>query len=187
MPLTSLLAIATLAFSLAAEIPRKAPELAIKMSPSGEKLLSSLRGKTVVLTCISTTCPHCQNLTGTLNRISQEYAAKGVVVYGMAFDPDASLKIDGFKSQFRPNYPLGWQTRDVALEFLQHSPIMQLYVPIILIIDKNGMIREQHLGDDTAYQTKADESLRKSLDTILASPMKTKAATATSASAKKKS
>lgn len=171
--MTRIAFVATLAIAAAlpaAEIPRKAPELAVKLTPTGEKLLSASKGKAVVLTFISTTCPHCQQLTASLNRIQQEYGSKGVDVLGVAFNPMSNMLVSDFIKQFRPAYPLGWQTRETTLEFLQHSPVMQLYVPIVVIIDKTGMIREQHLGDDSAYNANPEMSIRKSLDATLSKP-----------------
>jgi thiol-disulfide isomerase/thioredoxin len=166
------LAFAALAFAAtlpAAEIPRKAPELAIKLTPSGEKLLSSMKGKPVVLTFISTTCPHCQQLTATMNRLRAEYGPKGVEFAGVAFNDMSNMLVPDFNRQFRPSYPIGWQSRQVVLDFLQHSPVMQLFVPIIVIIDRTGTIREQHLGDDAAYSTNTELSIRKSLEQVLKS------------------
>jgi len=139
----------------AAQVPRKAPEFAVRMTPSGQKLLSNMKGKVTVLVFISTTCPHCQQLTPDLNRIQNEYGSKGVQVLGCAFNDMSNMLVPDFIKTYKPNYPLGWAPREAVLEFLQHSPIMQLYVPILVFVDRNGMIRGQYPGDDAFHQNEA--------------------------------
>jgi hypothetical protein len=35
-----------------------------------------------------------------------------------------------------------------VLTYLDHPPMLQMYVPVLVLIDRNGMIRNQYLGDD---------------------------------------
>src|SRR6478609_3347943 len=73
-------------------VPRKSPEFTIT-DPSGKQmLLSSLKGKIVVLPFMFTTCPHCQRYAQMLTKLQQEFAAKGVVMLGTVFnEPSAAL------------------------------------------------------------------------------------------------
>jgi thiol-disulfide isomerase/thioredoxin len=153
----------------AASVPRQAGEFVVKLSPSGETLLSSHRGKVVVLALLSTTCPHCQRFVPTLNQAQREYGPKGVQVIGAAFNPMANMYVPDFIKQFRPEFPFGWSPREPVHEFLQHSPMMQLYVPIVLGIDRQGTVRAQHTGDDPFFENEQG-NLRAMIENLLKLP-----------------
>src|SRR6266436_7825304 len=70
-------------------VPRKSPELTIHMAGGNDLRLSQYRGKVCVVALFSTTCPHCQTLTGTLNTIQKEYGPCGVQVMAAAFNENA--------------------------------------------------------------------------------------------------
>ncbi|MGH9659986.1 MAG: TlpA disulfide reductase family protein [Bryobacteraceae bacterium] len=165
----------------AAQIPRKSPEFAIQMTPAGQTLLSSSRGKAVCLIFIYTTCPHCQKMTVFLNSIQKEYGPRGLQVMGAAFNPMANMHVPDFNQKFRPAFPVGHTTREAVLEYLQHSPIMQFYVPIMVFIDREGIIRKQAMGDDAFFQDQEkntrlaiEEMLKPAASTRKAAPVAAK-------------
>jgi protein SCO1/2 len=53
-------------------LPRKSPEFTITEAPGKASLLSSYRGKVVVLGFIFTTCPHCQVFSQAVERIYKD-------------------------------------------------------------------------------------------------------------------
>ena len=57
-----------------ADVPRPAPEFAVRMMDGKDMLLSQQRGKVVCLLFILTTCPHCQKLVGTMSKLQPELA-----------------------------------------------------------------------------------------------------------------
>lgn len=152
-----------------ASLPRPSGEFVVKMVPGGENLLTSHRGKVVVLALVSTTCPHCQRFIPVLNQAHRDYAAKGVQVIGAAFNPMANMYVPDFIRQFRPEFPFGWSMREPVHEFLQHSPMMQLYVPIVVGIDRQGVVRAQHAGDDPFFENEHG-NLRAMIDNLLKLP-----------------
>src|SRR5215831_5310210 len=80
----------------AADMPRKAPELALHMADGKDVQLSQFKGKIVALAFISTTCPHCQNYTQTLSAIQKDYAPKGVQILAAAFNDGAQGLLPAF-------------------------------------------------------------------------------------------
>src|SRR4051794_12642326 len=134
--------LAAFALSAAPKVPRKAPEFVIQSPGSGgEKLLSSYRGKTVVLALMFTTCPHCQNIAKLLSNIQTEYAPKGVQVLGATFDQGAAQRYLQFNQMFVKGFPSGISTQEAVLQFLEHPAAEPYFVPILVFIDKTGMIR----------------------------------------------
>ncbi|HVN04383.1 MAG TPA: TlpA disulfide reductase family protein [Bryobacteraceae bacterium] len=171
----SLLSFALLLGGLAAygqQIPRPAGEFAITMPNGQVTLLSQYAGKVVVLAFISTTCPHCQHTTGILSAIQNEYASRGVQVLAAAFNPDAAQLVPGFIAQFRPTFPVGSAQRDSVLEYEQASLAKPNYVPELIFIDRNRVIRVQHDGGDDFFKDQ-EKNIRETIDMLLKEPVKT--------------
>ena len=130
------------------QIPRKAPELVIQMPGRPPLLLSHYRGYICAIAFMSTTCPHCQHLAGVLGPIQQEYAPKGVQVLGAVFNPEANTEWGAFTHTFAHDlFPIGITTDTTVGEFVEHPPGIK-YIPMMVFIDKQGVIRAQHLGID---------------------------------------
>ena len=75
-PFALLIALGVSAFA-APPVPRPAKELEI-VEPNGKHdLLTSYKGKVVVVQFLYTTCPHCQAYSQLLTKIQKEYGSKG--------------------------------------------------------------------------------------------------------------
>jgi thiol-disulfide isomerase/thioredoxin len=163
--------------------PRRAGEFVIHMPDGKDNLLSSYRGKLVVLAFMHTTCPHCQHIAGILSKIQKDYAAKGVQILGVAFDKDAKRDVANFDKLYATGFPCGYAAEDQVLKFV-HSP-PGYFIPMLLFIDRTGIVRSQYLpnGDPNSVADKffndQDASVRKEVDKYL----KASAATAKKTSA----
>ena len=177
MRLRHSLAVLALALSTAVsfgqQVPRPAGEFAINMTNGGQTLLSQCSGKVVLLMFMFTTCPHCQHTTQILNPIAKEYAPRGVQILAAAFNDGASDLVPGFIAQYQPTFPVGYATRDQVNEYLQHAPGKPTYVPEIMFIDRNRVIRAQITGSDDFFKDQ-DKSVRTMLDTLLKEPVAAK-------------
>lgn len=155
----------------AQQVPRPAGEFAIKLPNGQVTLLSQYSGKVVLLAFISTTCPHCQKTTQLLSSLQNEYAPRGVQFLAAAFNPDAAQLVPGFIAQFRPTFPVGSAERDSVLEYEQASLAKPNYVPDLIFIDRNRVIRAQHDGGDDFFKDQ-EKNIREMLDTLLKEPVK---------------
>ncbi|MDZ7637830.1 MAG: TlpA disulfide reductase family protein [Bryobacterales bacterium] len=163
--LLGLLAISA-ALALGAEVPRKAGEFVIEYPGTKQELLSQrLKGKKVtMLAFISTTCPHCQTLSQSLSKMQKEYGAKGFQAIVVAYDDGAAANLPRFKALFSDGISVGTSTRNPVHNYLQISMIGPSYVPKLLVIDGQGMIREQYNGGDAYFAGAQEEAnLRKSI------------------------
>jgi peroxiredoxin len=144
-----LLAVAATAFA-AGPVPRKAAEFVIQSPDGKQTLLSAYRGKDVVLAFMFTTCPHCKIMAQTLSRLQTEYAGKGVQMLGATFNPEAATQVQMFNKVLGVNFPCGFSTNENVLKFLQQPATNPPFIPILVFIDRNGIIRAQHIltGDD---------------------------------------
>jgi len=141
----------TLAMMLqaAAPVPRKAAELKV-VEPSGSQvLLSSLKGKVCVVQFLFTWCPHCQDTAKVLSKLQSELGSKGLQVLGLAFNdevhtPDAAKNnAEVLKFKQFANFPVGIASKDTVLNYLGFSVLDKWGVPLMLIVDKKGMVVAQ--------------------------------------------
>src|SRR5579862_8781887 len=102
------------AFAAPPVVPRPAKELEI-VEPSGKHdLLTSYRGKVVIVQFLYTTCPHCQAYSQLLTKIQAEYGAKGLQCLGAAFNEADQRMVSGYINQYKVSFPIGPISRDTV-------------------------------------------------------------------------
>jgi|HubBroStandDraft_6_1064221.scaffolds.fasta_scaffold896955_2 peroxiredoxin len=170
------LAASLISFSVLAQppMPRKAPELTV-VEPSGKQtLLSSYRGKVVLLAFIFTTCPHCQAECGVMDKLQADLGPKGFQPLAVAFNDNAGMLVSGFVQNFHPTFPVGYAARQTVTDYLQladgpNAPIWN--VPQMVLIDRKGMIVAQS-GPKGSEELQEENSLRKKITDLLGSGKK---------------
>jgi peroxiredoxin len=164
-----LLSLACAALVNAQQLPRKAPEITVA-EPDGHKtLLSSYKGKVVVLALVATTCPHCQKECEMLTTLYAELKPKGVQMLAIAFNDNAAVLVPGFIREHGIMFPVGSAPVETALGFLGFSVMDRYVVPQIAVIDRKGMIRAQTPPDgDPNLQDR--EYLRKLVVSLASEP-----------------
>ncbi len=163
------------ALLFAADLPRKAPELAFTVPGQGERLLSQYRGKVVALEFILTTCPHCQAASHMMSKLQAEYGPRGFQALDVAINgvdegrtpAQASDLVQAFANNYQVAFPVGWTTRDQMLAFSGFSIAERFVVPQIVLIDRKGMIHYQTppLGDENSMQ---ESTIRQRVEELLA-------------------
>lgn len=147
-------------------LPRKAPEFTVVESTGKQTLLSSFKGKVVVLAFIFTTCPHCQAECGVLTKLQGELGDKGFQPLAVAFNDNAGMLVNNFVQTFHPSFPVGYAGRQTVTDYLQLSDATPWVVPQIVLIDRKGMIVAQSAPKGTeALQEEA--SLREKITALL--------------------
>lgn len=162
--LTAGLLLAVAAFPAA--VPRPAPSFAINLMDGSKLPVAKYRGKIVALVFISTTCTHCQHFSQVLNGLQKEYGPKGVQVLMSAMNDNSKTELPQFIAQFHPAYPIGWNDGAEVMTFMGGSIMTPGYVPKIVFIDRRGIIREQHAGEDPFFQS-PEAGTRTTLDQML--------------------
>lgn len=153
----------------AAEIPRPAPEYAFTLPDGSQGLLSTYRGKVIVVEFLLTTCPHCQQSSRVLAKLYTELGPKGFQPVGIAINPEAD--VGAFIRQYNLNFPVGKGGREAAWGFLQHSIMApNFYVPQMVFIDKKGIIRAQYGGSDPFLTNNEEANIRSMVEKLLAEP-----------------
>lgn len=166
------LAITTALTLQGGEVPRPAKPLKMKTFEGQEIALNQLRGKVVAVMFFSTDCPHCQQTTQILNPIYAEWKSRGLEILGLAVNPTAAGNLKEFRQKFGAAFPLGLTTRSDWSSFGEFSVMNNPYVPYMILVDRNGVIREEHPGQDRAFWLEQEKKLRESFDTLLKEPAK---------------
>ena len=166
--------VSTLPLQAAAPVPRPSKEFTIILPSGQQKLLSSYRGKVVMMACMFTTCPHCQALSKIITKLQGELGSRGFQAVGVAFNDEvnttnaaANAKVtQNFISEFGVGFTMGYAPRPSVMSYLGLSDVERWVVPQVAIIDRKGVVRAQSAaGGTTDLQT--ETYLRKYLGELL--------------------
>ena len=165
------LALLAAALPALAEPPaaRKSPEFTITDANGKESLLSSYRGKVVVIGFVYTTCPHCQVFSAVLEKLYKELGPRGFQPIDIAWNDNAKLLITNFAQQFGVTFPIGYSSYDPIMSYMGFSIMDRPVVPLVVVIDRKGVIRAQSpAAGDANLQDEA--KLREIIETLLKEP-----------------
>jgi hypothetical protein len=100
-------------------------------------------------------------------------------VLASATEEMAAAALPGFLRQFDPPFQVGINTATEFITYMQHPTMLQLYMPGLVFVDKDGIIRAQYEGRDTFLEeTGVEKNIRAKVEEMLkpAAPAPKKAA-----------
>lgn len=143
------------ASSAAAKDFPAAPAFKLKDLSGKEVQLNDFKGKVLVLNFWATWCGPCRFETPALVEFRQSYLKRGVEIVGVSLDDDGTEGVSKFVEQYKVPYPI-LMGDSSAID--AYGPIEA--VPTTFIIDKDGRIRNRHVGLFSIDDLKAEiESL----------------------------
>jgi peroxiredoxin len=143
--------------AMGAAIPRPSPDFTVNLNDGRQIHISEYKGKVVVFAFILTGCSHCQFTSQVLTKLQQEYGPRGFQVIASAINEMSKLYVPDFIKNFHPAYPVGYNERDAAEDYLQHPVMYRLLMPQVVVIDRKGTIRAQYAGDDKFFENNAEQ------------------------------
>jgi peroxiredoxin len=151
------------------KLPRPSPNFLIQLAPGpGQISPAQYKGKAVIMALIMTTCPDCQNATQFLSQMQKEYGPRGLQVLGVAFNEDAAKLTPAFIQALKPIFPVGYAGRLDVVKYLGRERSDEIWVPVMVFIDRKGIIRYQHQGDDAFYKNNnAEKNIRAHIEELL--------------------
>jgi len=152
-------------------IRRKSPEFIITESSGKRVLLSSFKGKVVMIEFLFLKSPKCLNLARTMNKLGADLGARGFEPIAVAFPAPgsgATGPLVGYMvDYFKLTYPVGYADKNEVDQYLSRAQSEVLRIPQVVIIDRAGMIRAQTGGRDGTTSLEDEDFLRKMLDGLL--------------------
>ena len=151
--------------------PRKSPEFTIAV-PAGETtLLSSYKGKVVVVEFFFIASQHCMNVAQVLNKLGRDLGSRGFQPIGIVFDPpkvptSGEKVIPSLVDYFKLAYPVGFASKAEVDTYLGRSGNGLLAIPQMVVIDRQGIIRAS-TGDRTNPKLEDENSLRALIEALL--------------------
>jgi thiol-disulfide isomerase/thioredoxin len=135
---------------------RRAPSFALPTCDySGSYDFLDYRGKVLIIDIMTTTCPHCELLTTTLEKVAQKYGNK-VGILSVVLPPDNMNTVAKYKSVNRVSVPIVCDMGQMTISYLQAKPGQShVELPHLFLIDKQGMIRNDFLyseKDKTVFE-----------------------------------
>ena len=116
--------------------------------------LAALRGKVVMMEFWTFGCINCQNVTPSLRDLYADYADKGFTIVGM-HDPefDYEKKIENVQEAVKKmgiKYPVAQDN-----DFVTWGKYNIRAWPTMVLVDKRGNIRYEHIGEGAYDETRA--------------------------------
>lgn len=118
------------------------------------KLLAKYKGKPLLVTFWATWCEPCRDEFPMLVSLTEEYAPKGLAVFGVSLDNNADMNlVRHFLAQYRPGFPSYRQDPQIDVDAFYHgvNPQWQGAMPETLFYSRDGRIALSF----TAEQTRA--------------------------------
>ncbi len=157
-------------------IPRSSPELVINQPAGRTTLLSSYRGKVVMVAFLFLRSPKCMELATTMNKLNAELGPRGFQPVAIAFpapQSDASAELVGSMAEYlKLTYPFGYTSKETVDQYLGREERELLRVPQVLIIDQSGVIRAQTGGKQGNLALEDESYLRALIEQMLGSRTK---------------
>lgn len=82
---------------------------------------------------------------------------------------NANPDVPGFIRKFKPTFPVGTSGGQESLDYLQWPKDQRPLVPLMMFIDRKGMVRAQYSGlDEKFFDAQQDQHIREQAEKLLA-------------------
>jgi thiol-disulfide isomerase/thioredoxin len=114
-----------------------APGLELKDIEGRALRLSDFKGKVVLLNFWATWCAPCRSEIPDLVKWQREYKSQSLQVIGVTYPPEELAEVRKFIKSVEINYPVALGEEQTKAKFDKGENL-----PVTVVIDKKGMIRE---------------------------------------------
>jgi peroxiredoxin/YHS domain-containing protein len=126
------------------QLPRPAPAMVVETLTGEDVALESFKGQWVLLDFWATWCKPCVEMMPELQKLSETYADKGLVVLGVSIDEDKNRikKIERFVDKVGVSYPIFSDAKQDPAWHMFNVKVL----PSLFLIDQDGQIVAQWIG-----------------------------------------
>ena len=130
--------------------PSLAPEFSLKTLTGEEMSLANNKGKTLLIDFWATWCGPCRESIPHLVHLHKTYQGQGLAVVGLSMDKGDPKTVDHFAKSLDIPYPIAIAPEEIARAYGVNG------LPTIILIDKEGKIREKIVGFNTTIAKKIE-------------------------------
>jgi cytochrome c biogenesis protein CcmG/thiol:disulfide interchange protein DsbE len=135
-----ILVLANSLISRGSEFP-EAPYFVLQDLNGNEITFDDFKGKVLFINFWATWCPPCREEIPGFVSMYEIYNEEGMEILGVSLDRKGPEIVKKFAEMYEINYPMAMGTN----QFIQDYQPGQ-YIPITIIIDQQGRIRDRHVG-----------------------------------------
>lgn len=134
--------------------------------------LADYRGRVVLLEIMQTSCPNCQVLSQTLERVKAKYGDR-IAVLSIVNPPDNTASVGRYIVTQKVTSPVLFDCGQVSASYLKITPSKpSIHVPHLFLIDQNGNIRNDWEHSTAAKAIFEGTGLHAEIDRLLGTPAK---------------
>jgi thiol-disulfide isomerase/thioredoxin len=136
----------------AASSARPTADLALIDLAGYNKQLATYKGKPLLVTFWATWCEPCRDEFPMLVSLTEEYAPKGLAVFGVSLDNNADMNlVRHFLAQYRPGFPNFRQDPQIDVDAFYHgvNPQWQGAMPETIFYNRDGRIALSFIAEQT--------------------------------------
>jgi thiol-disulfide isomerase/thioredoxin len=133
-----------------AAVTRATADLALIDLAGYNKQLAKYKGKPLLVTFWATWCEPCRDEFPMLVSLTEEYAPKGLAVFGVSLDNNADMNlVRHFLAQYRPGFPNFRQDPQVDVDAFYHgvNPQWQGAMPETIFYSRDGRIAMSFIAE----------------------------------------
>ena len=142
MRLLTLVILSVITLAASEQVGRRAPGFALP-DPAYKRFydLQDYKGKVLLIDIMQTSCPHCQLLSTTLEKVKERYGDK-VAVLSVVLPPDNQESVSKYIATNKITVPIVCDMGQMTISYLNAKPGQtHLDVPHLFIVDGEGIIR----------------------------------------------
>jgi len=130
--------------------PALAPEFSLKTLTGEDMSLAKNKGKILLIDFWATWCGPCRESIPHLVHLHKTYRGQGLAVVGLSMDKGDPKTVDHFAKSLDIPYPIAIAPEEIARAYGVNG------LPTIVLIDKEGKIREKIVGFNTTIAKKIE-------------------------------
>jgi len=126
---------------------RRAPSFALPDVQQRYHDILDYRGKVVLVDIMQTGCPHCIQLSATLEKVKAKYGPK-IQILSIVVPPDTLQTVADFVAKSRVSSPILFDCGQVVAAYMKITPQNpSVSFPHLFVVDAQGMIRDDIGGE----------------------------------------
>ncbi len=154
-------------YALNPKLPRPLADISIDAPGARRVKVNQPKAKARVIAVLSSECEDCAQMVKSLSKLERLYRAKGVVFFGALVDEQAAQQLPKFIAKTAPSFPIGTLSQDNTRRLADFGINDHPFVPILMFVDGNNMVRYQFSGDQGIFANNTENTLKNMIEVTL--------------------